>query len=85
MAKGGELYPVKYIRWFFSCKHPAYWLRWDESVSTEVTPIDEDFEGHTMKCHCDKCGKDVTLSFARLIGGVDGFMQRGRGRGGHGS
>lgn len=69
---------MKYLKYLFSCKHPAYWLRWNRGVTPLIGPIYADFEDHLMHCHCDKCGKDVTLTFARLVGGVDAFFARGR-------
>jgi len=67
---------MKLLKWLFSCKHPAYWLRWDRDTKPTVEPIDQDFEDHIMLCHCDKCGSDVTLNFTQCRGGVDAFMRR---------
>ena len=66
---------IKYLRWFFSCKHPAFWLRNQE---IRVEKYDRDFNDVVMSFHCDKCNEDGEVRYATLRGGVDGFMERMR-------
>ena len=64
----------------FRCQHPARALavRSEQRVAPDSdTP--EDHEIVTYRLLCMKCGRDVDIRYARLIGGVAGFMARGRG------
>lgn len=67
---------MKYLKYLFSCKHPAWYLRWDRGVVPTITGTDPDFEDHSMCCHCDNCGKDITLAFIRCRGGVSRFLRK---------
>jgi hypothetical protein len=60
----------------FKCVHPADQLVVEKDQT--VTPYDEDFEH--IECHfiCMKCNKPVTIGYAKMIGGVDTFIERGR-------
>ncbi len=62
---------------WFSCKHPFHRLGvLGEAV---VKPIDADFESVTYRLICRHCGaEDLELAYARMIGGVDAFLERGR-------
>lgn len=60
---------------FFKCKHPARWLGVQRDETRE--PIDADFERVVYHLCCRQCGEEVTLSYAKMIGGVDAFMARG--------
>lgn len=59
----------------FQCKHPAKQLQVKKD-STE-TIIDKDFIEVTHHLHCSWCNKDVDIKYAKLIGGVEGFLKRG--------
>ena len=60
----------------FGCNHPFKRL----AVEMEATekPIDDDFTEITYYIVCRKCSEVLLLKHAKLIGGVDAFMERGR-------
>jgi hypothetical protein len=43
-----------------------------------VKPYDEDFEDVTIHLRCVKCSEKINISYAKMIGGVDAFIERGR-------
>lgn len=61
---------------FFKCNHPADLLAVQKDQT--VTPFDEDFEHIDYHFVCMKCNKPVTIGYAKMIGGVDAFMERAR-------
>jgi hypothetical protein len=61
---------------FFKCKHPADWLIVEKNQT--VKPYDEDFEDVTIHLRCVKCSEKINISYAKMIGGVDAFIERGR-------
>jgi hypothetical protein len=60
---------------FFKCKHPARWLGVKKQETVEKKSAD--FDVVTYHLRCCKCGEDVALSYAKMIGGVDAFLKRG--------
>ncbi len=59
----------------FTCTHPLKYLA-VQKESSEVK-LDEDFSKVTHHLRCTKCSKDVSISFAKLNGGVTEFLNRG--------
>ena len=57
------------------CNHPANSLVVYKDATVEN--IDEDFNKVTYHLQCS-CGEMVDIKYAKMIGGVDGFMERGR-------
>jgi hypothetical protein len=43
-----------------------------------VEPLDDDFESITFHLRCIKCSEKVDINYAKMIGGVDAFIERGR-------
>ena len=60
----------------FKCSHPADRLVVEKDQT--VTPHDEDFEHIDYHFICMKCNKPVTIGYAKMIGGVEAYMERGR-------
>lgn len=60
--------------WPFKCAHPARAL----IVKTDSTEarIDDDFTEVTYNLLCAKCRKQVTISYAKMHGGLDAFLKR---------
>lgn len=60
---------------FFKCSHPFDSL----FVAKDATQVEADlnFYNITYHFHCQKCGKDLDKTYAKMIGGVDAFMKRG--------
>lgn len=58
----------------FPCKHPAAFLGVASDATTEGH--DEDFEIVVYHLLCRRCGEDVEIRYAKVIGGVDAFMER---------
>ena len=48
------------------------------AVDREATikHIDDDFDDVTYHLRCQKCGDEVTISYAHMIGGVNCFLAR---------
>lgn len=61
---------------FFKCNHPADWLMVEKDQTVE--PLDDDFESITFHLRCIKCNEKVDINYAKMIGGVDAFIERGR-------
>jgi hypothetical protein len=62
----------------FKCKHPFDSL-YVAKNATEKT-IDEDFTTVRYYFFCQKCGKDITMAYTKMNGGVDAFIDRARGQ-----
>ena len=60
----------------FKCKHPANMLMVEKDST--IKNIDEDFDEITHHLICLKCDETVKIKYAKMIGGVDAFMERGR-------
>jgi len=63
--------------WFF-CKHPAkrlYVLK-KETITPSGNGLDFNIVTYHLKC--GDCGADLDISYADMIGGVEGFMKRGK-------
>ena len=60
----------------FKCKHPARWLGVQQKETIERK--DADFDVVTYHLICRKCSEAVTIAYAKTIGGVDAFLNRGR-------
>lgn len=60
----------------FKCKHPFEFLQVAKDATE--TPIDEDFTKISYHFYCSKCNKEVTTSYAKMVGGVDAFIERGK-------
>lgn len=64
--------------WPFKCKHPASALfPKKDHTETPSKEYPEYFTEVTFYAYCIRCGEPVTLSYAKMIGGVDGFLERG--------
>jgi hypothetical protein len=63
---------------FFKCSHPANSLIVEKDAT--IKNIDEDFDAVDYHFICTKCGENVTVGYAKMIGGVDAFIERGRKR-----
>lgn len=61
----------------FKCKHPFKFLRVERQHSE--AQVDTDFIDVTYHLYCVKCSEALPMTHARLVGGVDGFIRRGRG------
>ena len=63
----------------FFCGHKAKHLHVRDGM-TEAPSKDypRDFIDVNIKLYCTSCGKDVDIKYAKLIGGVDAFLERGR-------
>ncbi len=61
---------------FFKCKHPANYLVVEKDQT--ITPHDEDFDYVDYHFICMKCNKPVTIGYAKMVGGVEAFIERGR-------
>ncbi len=62
----------------FKCRHPANSLVVDKDAT--VKNIDEDFDEITYHLFCTDCNEKVEVGYAKMIGGVDAFIERGRKR-----
>lgn len=58
----------------FKCKHPIESI----GVAKEATftKRDKDFVVITYHLVCRRCGEDIELNYAKMIGGVDEFLRR---------
>jgi len=65
---------LKLLLGFFKCSHPFDRLCVEKEHS-EVT-VDKDFSEITYHLHCRKCGTNLPLTHAKIIGGVDAFLAR---------
>jgi len=59
---------------FFKCQHPAERLYVNKDAT--IKKKDDDFNIVTYHLHCGKCGKNVDIIYAQMIGGVDEFLKR---------
>ena len=66
----------------FKCSHPADRLVVEKDAT--VTNHDEDFDFVDYHFICTICGEKVTVGYAKMIGGVDAFIERGRKKYGNG-
>ncbi len=57
------------------CKHPFAKLVVKKDLTINL--IDNDFEHITYHLHCTHCDTNLDIKYARLIGGVDAFLNRG--------
>jgi hypothetical protein len=59
----------------FKCQHPAKEL----AVAKEATEKqhDEDFNIVTYHLFCGKCGEQIVLTHAKMVGGVEAYIERG--------
>lgn len=58
----------------FGCKHPFNKLDVRKGYTEEN--IDQDFDRVIMHFKCIKCGKDLDIKYAAMIGGVKAFLAR---------
>ena len=65
----------------FFCGHKAKHLHARDGM-TEAPSKDfpEDFTTVTYHLYCTLCDKEINIKYAKLIGGVDAFFERGRSR-----
>jgi hypothetical protein len=61
----------------FKCKHPFESL-YVQKNAVEIE-IDQDFAQVRYHFICEKCGKELTMAYTKLVGGVDAFIDRARG------
>jgi hypothetical protein len=61
---------------FFKCNHPADRLIVEKDAT--IKNIDEDFDAIDYHFICIDCDKKVKIGYAKMIGGVDAFIERGR-------
>lgn len=59
---------------FFNCKHPVQYLV-VEKDATE-TKIDYDYTQICYHLACLKCREKVSIKYAKINGGVEGFLGR---------
>ena len=59
---------------FFKCKHPAEFLSVEKDSTKESDGVD--FEYITHHLFCKKCKTKVDITYAKLIGGVSGYISR---------
>lgn len=59
---------------FFKCKHPFRSLIIQKESTTKN--IDRDFEEITHHLLCRKCNTKLDLSYAEMIGGLEGYYGR---------
>ena len=57
---------------WFKCKHPARLL--GVQAAETVEPAKGEFQKVTYHLYCCRCGEKVRISYAKLIGGVDKFL-----------
>jgi len=62
--------------WPFNCNHPANRLLVKKELTSEKK--DADFNIVTYHLFCNRCMKDVDITYAQMIGGVDEFLKRGK-------
>ena len=67
---------------FFKCSHPANSLVVEKDQT--VVNHDEDFDYIDYHFICTKCNKPVKIGYAKMVGGVDAFIERGRKKYGNG-
>lgn len=60
----------------FKCSHP--FSRVYVADEHTVEPKDADFEHVHYHLFCQKCGERLTLSHAKMIGGVKAFLARSK-------
>jgi hypothetical protein len=60
---------------FFRCKHPAHLLAVQSPETTERK--NADFDVVTYHLVCRRCRTPVPVTYARMIGGVEAFLERG--------
>jgi hypothetical protein len=60
---------------FFKCNHPADYLVVEKDHT--VVNYDEDFDYIDYHFICIKCHKPVTIGYAKMVGGVEAFIERG--------
>ena len=72
----GEPVPANKI--MFKCKHPFDRLHIEKTHT--IKRIDDDFREVTYYFRCFKCGCLLEKGFAKTIGGVNRFLERGRKR-----
>ncbi len=61
---------------FFKCKHPFDSLVVEKGSTKEN--YDEDFDHVTFHLYCIKCNSSLEITYAATIGGIEGFMSRGK-------
>jgi len=59
---------------FFKCKHPFNKLGVYGPEKKEN--IDQDFDKITYRFVCYKCHEKISISYAKMIDGVKGFLER---------
>lgn len=59
----------------FKCKHPFERLSVEKDATMDSA--DADFLYISYHFSCNKCGEKLTKKYAKMIGGVEGFMSRG--------
>ena len=65
--------------WPFKCKHPARNLFVKKDATVEPSPkYPENFTNITYHLFCNHCRADVDIKYAKMIGGVDEFLKRGK-------
>ena len=67
---------MKFLLKLLKCQHPAKWL----AVAKEATEKqhDEDFNIVTYHLFCRKCGEQINLTHAKMVGGVEAYIERGK-------
>ena len=61
----------------FRCKHKFSNLAvFKESTEVDDKEHPESFKVVTYHLFCQSCGKELDLSHAKMIGGVDAFLKR---------
>ena len=60
------------------CKHPFDALYVAKNATEKK--VDEDFINVCYYFSCGRCKKDLTITHAKIIGGVDAFIDRARGQ-----
>lgn len=58
----------------FKCSHPFKYLVVEKEHTEKA--IDCDFKDISYHLFCKKCSENITLTHAKLIDGVDGFISR---------
>ena len=63
---------------FWKCKHPFNRLGVQREATSVPSPkYPEDYNHVTYHLFCQKCGEKLDITYAQMIGGVDGFLARG--------
>jgi hypothetical protein len=68
------------MKWIFNlfkrkCNHKFEFLAVEKEQTSR--PIDDDFDIVSYHLICQKCGSNLLLNHAKIVGGVDSFLSKG--------